>query len=847
MREKKNTIKGKIIGGFILALMAMLLTGIISYNSYKELLVSLDEPSNPEVKLKELSQTLADISEAEASMRAYALTRDDAFLDTYRDFASSAHLKFDSLKLIQPIDQHFNDRIDSISSLLDEKIKDLNSFLNLKRTITEVNVSLKALEEITSNTDSIPALRTTKTTTTTTTTLENIPRSTPVESAAEVEEKTKRRKRRRVQELAKQIAKLEMEPMIQTETKIITDTSFIQPDTVLGNVNRMLEEIITEESRYQRILAKKELDIIEGNILIIDQIRTLINNLEKEELALGISQANRAKVIASRSTLTVSIIIILCLITGFWLVYLIFKDISFRNFYNEQLIGAKNQAEQLAESKQQFLANMSHEIRTPLNAIIGFTEQLADTPLQKPQKKYLEAVQSSSQHLLETVNDILDYSKIEAGELKIAQEPFELTSTVKEVVAALDIKAQEKDLDLILEMQEDLSLFFLGDALRLKQILFNLVSNGIKFTDTGFVKINVQHTVPEENLVKISVQDSGIGMRPEIIEEIFKDFNQADLSATRKYEGTGLGLAICKKLVELQSGTIEVDSEPGHGSKFTVTLSYPTASPVKQDSLLIKKNQRFEPHARVLVVDDDSFNLGLLEVILKKWGLQVDLCNSGQQAKEQIHLRSYDLVLTDIHMPEVSGLDLCAYIRNQPDEPLKNIPIIALTANVMENDLEHYLASGINDNLLKPYREKDLFEKLEGYLSLSEPPNIEKPENGFSLDDFRKFSGDDESALLSILDSFHSNLSKNMEELRIHSTSQNWHLLAELAHKMISSFGHLHAQQAIQTLREMEVIARKGEHTDKVPEMVDEVTLLAYPIQEQLSEEIINLRQSILS
>jgi len=848
MKEKRNTIKSKVIGGFLLVLLAMVLTGIISYNSYRELLW-VNQPQNPDQKLKELSQILADISEAEANMRAYALTRNDEFLETYGDFATTINTNFDRLKQIEPVDNTFNQRIDSTAALLNEKITDLNSFIDVKRAISEINFSLKALNEINNSTDSVPALRTTKTTTTTTTTLENITKPQEQQAEEVTEARKKRRNRKRVQELAKQIAKLEREPMIQTETKIITDTSFIQPDTVLGSIGKILENVSKEERRYQRILANKELALIEGNIEIIDQIRDLINTLEQEEVAFSIDQANRAKVIANKSTLTVSIIIILCLIAGIALVYFILKDINFRNFYQQQLIGAKNQAEQLAESKQQFLASMSHEIRTPLNAIIGFAEQLNQTELKDQQKQYLQAVRSSSEHLLNTVNDILDYSKLEAGELSMAQIPFDLHQTVREVVENLRIKAQEKNLNLNLETTPFDSPKVQGDPFRLKQILYNLVSNALKFTDTGFVKILCKHSQNGENVnVKISVEDTGVGIEKNLFKEIFEDFNQVDLNARKKHEGTGLGLAITKRLIEEQKGTINVSSEPGKGSVFTVELTYPEASldwvePQAQS----QSHQGFASSARIMVVDDDHLNLKLIETILDKWKIEAVFCDNAKDALAQLQQAPFSLVLTDVNMPGMSGLELCKALRNHPDVDIQSIPVIALTANVMKKDLDYYRSCGVKQVLLKPFKEWELSQLLADYLQVESEvlPGLQSTENALSLDDFKKFAGNDEEALLSILDTFYSTLQENLNLLRQASDGADMTQAADLAHKMISSFGHLKAHNLTELLRNLEHKARNKEF-DQVSQLVNEVFEQAEPVVSMLKDEVLALKNSTI-
>ena len=837
MHKKQNTIKIKVIGWFLLAALAVLLTGIISYNSYRELLQSLENPSNQETKLKELGDILADITEAEANMRAYALTRDPGLLDTYQNLVISINQELETIKTIEPVSAEFNAEVDSVLHLLNEQTGGIASFIELKNALSQLSFSSKALEEISSSTDSVPTLRTTTTTTTTTTTVEPLPIA---EENNEKRKDTKRQQKKRTQEIAREIARIEQEPQIQTETTITTDTSFVQPDTLLVNIQQILVDIGKEESQYQQVLSNKELQLIESSMVIIDQIRGLIGGLEKQELAQNIQRANNAKVIASRSTLTISIIIFICLVVGTLFTYLIFKDVRIGDYYNKQLIGAKNEAEQLAESKQHFLANMSHEIRTPLNAIIGFTEQLSGTSLKPKQQQYLDAVQTSSQHLLHTVNDILDYSKIEAGELRIDQVAFELRNILKEVIAALQMKASEKGLDLTMQMTPSKPVQLIGDPFRLKQILFNLVSNGIKFTDSGYVKIQCGIT-HNNGLVKVnlSVKDTGIGIPNEKRGEIFSDFKQVDPSATRRYEGTGLGLAICKKLVEMQQGSISVQSNGDQGSEFMVKLDYPLSENKEQPD---KKATTVTPTSslqskRLLVADDDPFNIKLIQAILEKWGAQVTYCTNGKEAIKQIEANSFDLILTDIHMPEVSGVELSRFVRSLVDPDKNNIPIIALTANVMKTDLEKYREAGINDFILKPYQEVELYQKIKNLVPKTEANNREVLVQ-FELEDFKKFSGDDDAALQPILEAFYDNLKQNLQLLLESTEKQDLKAVAELAHKMISSFGHVHANEPVNKLRQLETKIRANQSDIPLKAMVEEIQQLSHPILEGLEQEI---------
>ena len=602
--------------------------------------------------------------------------------------------------------------------------------------------------------------------------------------------------------------------------------------------DNLLENLDAEESRYQQILAEKELQLIESSILIIDEIRGLISRLEKQELAFNIQKANDAKLIASRSTLTISIIIFVCLIVGIVFTYLIFKDVRIRDYYNQQLIGAKHQAEQLAEAKQQFLANMSHEIRTPLNAIVGFTEQLIGTELQSQQKDYLKAIHSSSQHLLSTVNDILDYSKIEAGELRFDSKPFELTECVEEVIDALQLNAKEKGLDLSLTFEPEGKSNVMGDPFRLKQVLFNLVGNGIKFTETGAVKIQVRKQLKADQLaVDISVIDTGIGIPEHKRELIFQDFKQVDATDNRAYDGTGLGLAICKRLVELQGGTLSLRPNQPHGSIFNVSLLYPvTELNAFRDEPKTKSSALELSGCKILAIDDDPFNLKLLQAILEEQQAEVTYCSDGKEAMKLVEHQWFDLILTDINMPEVGGEEICRFVRSLAGQPEKhNIPVIALTANVIAGDLERYRQAGINDFVLKPYAADDLIRKIQQYLSGGES----KPEVvQFALDDFKQFSAGDKEALRPMLEAFHENLKQNLHTLKTSAEVNNLEAVAEVAHKMISSFGHVHASKPVHQLRLLENKIRQSENNYHLMDSVNQILALSSPILDELEKEI---------
>ena len=514
------------------------------------------------------------------------------------------------------------------------------------------------------------------------------------------------------------------------------------------------------------------------------------------------------------------IIASIALLSGLVFMGIILVDINRSNRYKKELIVARNRAEYLAHAKEEFLANMSHEIRTPLNAIIGFSEQMESTPLQPSQKKYIKAVSNAGAHLLNTVNDILDLSKIEAGKLAIDDQPFKLKEAIDEVVSIMEIKAKEKQLTLTVSPIDFANEYVIGDAFRIKQILYNIAGNAIKFTDKGKIEISGSAKKHKSEIeYHIHVTDTGVGIAPDKIDKIFESFEQAENAITRKFGGTGLGLSISKKLAALIGGNIAVKSEINKGSTFTITLPLPVADEKTISTILHEPTTHIDLHGmEILVVDDEPFNLMLAEVILKKYGAIITVAVNGKEAFDKIELQNFDIVLADLHMPEVDGYMLANKIR----EKYLQVPLIALTANVMQNDMVKIKKSGFNDILLKPYKEKALLDIIAKYAPVvigeHDPENpqmqletnsdlkaIEEP-NLYSLDEIRKFADNDNSILVAIVESFIQNNSLNLFTLKDASEKNDLHTVRNTAHKMLPSYNHFHVLTLISDLKKLEIV-----------------------------------------
>jgi CheY-like chemotaxis protein len=360
---------------------------------------------------------------------------------------------------------------------------------------------------------------------------------------------------------------------------------------------------------------------------------------------------------------------------------------------------------------------MSHEIRTPLNEVIGINNLLLQGNPREDQMEYMKTLRFSANHLLTLVNDVLDYTKLESGNISFEKMSFNIFEFIEEMRRSYSFRIKNKGLGFEVKIDEAIPPVLIGDPVRLNQILSNLLSNAIKFTEKGHIELHAKQVSRTGGQIKLnfSVSDTGIGIPPDRQRIIFESFKQATDDTTRKYGGSGLGLSISQKLVELQGGKLSVKSVPGKGSEFFFSMTFQVAlSEENKTAMAREEEEKWDELTgkRVLIAEDNKINFFVVDKFLKKWGITVAHAENGKLALDLVRKNEYDLILMDLHMPVMDGIEATEIIRNSKEKGLKDMPVIALTAAIMSDHEEKVKQLDFNDFILKPFKPRDLYMKI---------------------------------------------------------------------------------------------------------------------------------------
>jgi signal transduction histidine kinase/DNA-binding NarL/FixJ family response regulator/HPt (histidine-containing phosphotransfer) domain-containing protein len=522
----------------------------------------------------------------------------------------------------------------------------------------------------------------------------------------------------------------------------------------------------------------------------------------------------------------------------------------------------KEVAERTAQLKQQFMANMSHEIRTPMNAIVGIARLLLEKDPKPEQLKYLNAIRQSADNLLVIINDILDLSKIEAGKIVIEHIDFSLREVVNSIHEMMVLKSEQKHLDFKIEIDAAIPDRLIGDPTRLNQILINLIGNAIKFTDKGYIAlVCVPLDRKDDRLVlRFRIEDTGIGISKEYVGKIFESFTQAGTDTARRFGGTGLGLTISKQLVDLMQGQISVESEPGTGTTFIVEIPLSVA---KEQTASIRERPITDEvmgqlrNLSVLLVEDNEFNRLVAEDTLKSLlpDIRIAIAENGADAIEMVRKHDYDLLLMDIQMPVMNGVDATRYIRSKMEEGKKDIRIIAMTANVLQEDVQQYLDAGMNAYISKPFQTDDLLLKMSMVLGDGPHTGIRKenatpvsngvgnlqtlPDKVTDMNFLTQFTGGNQEKKNKYIGMFLENGPKLLAKIREAMEEKDYESLKVAAHSMKPQLGYMGVKEDVSNIFLIEQTAGETAHRDRLPQLVAHLELLCAKAFEELKQGIV--------
>ncbi len=586
---------------------------------------------------------------------------------------------------------------------------------------------------------------------------------------------------------------------LQNQNNRTTNLSAPQTlDSVLFNIRKVIKRIYLEESSQRQKLATMEAGLSLKQGEIISTIQNLVGILQRSALRESNSQHQSAYGLSYDVTLFLVVIVLFAVFGISLMIFSILKEIKLNKKYQETLLASQRKSEDLARSKQEFLANMSHEIRNPLHVIQGYRAVMEKSKLNEQQQAHLRMIGFASDTLMEIVDEVLDFSKLEAGKLKLEESAFDPDLLFGSIQNFFELKAMEKHLDFEWEMDLPTGKFLLGDQLRLKQILNNLLSNSFKFTPRGKILVLVKWG---ENVLTVEIMDTGIGMNPEVLKRVFQEFDQADTSISRRYGGTGLGLAIVQRLVNLMGGSIAAESTEKLGT--TMNLKLPMKISETTLELESKPKQSLNlAGKRILLVDDDAVGLRYLETVLSYFGAECTSYHGGIQFRDDFVAKDFDMGVIDIQMPEFSGFDVVKKLR--ATTRFEETPILAMTANVFLEERDNLRTAGFDEILFKPFQESALIETMAKFFPgtlvqelNTEPIKLSVEEEAFELTDLRRFCMGDEQILQDILGELILQTRLDLHGLQDSFKAGDYSRILEICHQLASRLGQIKSPSCI--------------------------------------------------
>jgi signal transduction histidine kinase/CheY-like chemotaxis protein/HPt (histidine-containing phosphotransfer) domain-containing protein len=754
----KISLQAKIGMLMTLAILIISATGYLSFRSLSSIVSSIQVKSKPDTRLIIIREITSDLEKAENSVRLFIHTRNQKDITPYYSTIALFDSKIERLHDASLNDTVLLNQIDTIRSLMEENIVNWNLMLTLYHNDSVDNYIRKL--------------------------------STRMAVAASNDKENEGSILRRV------FGKKTLNTLDQN--KIIQDLNAIERQDSIKNTRLLAAEAH---------LASTGNEIRERFYMLISKMEEEVNtSLKKNAMAADKLALQTYRWLAG-FTILGSLLVIMVLI-------IVTRYVRRSRDYQKALIKSKEESEQLAQMREQFMANMSHEIRTPVNAIYGFSEQLLYRSFDDKNRQILQIIKSSADHLVKLVNDILDFSKLQAGKLALEPVHFEIKKAFEEVQLLFETRAVEKKTRLYYIISESTPPVLYGDSYRLKQILFNLVGNSVKFTKDGeiYFSVDVQKLSPDGFNLILKVSDTGIGIKIDMQNKVFEDFTQEEIDTSKKYGGTGLGLSIVKKLVELHRGTISLESKKNKGTSITCILPYKKGNPKQLPALVpvLQIPDQFKK-LKILIVDDEEYNRLLFKTILDRWKVQYDEAGDGQSAIDLVKTNRYDMVFMDIRMPQLDGLKSTGFIRKELKRSEAELPVVGISATHTAEDIQKYRHVGMNTFLAKPFTEKMLLDVMTSLAKADRgetavPVIKEEPELQTDLDlsDLYHMANHDKPFVKVMLAQFIESTERGLKEIMESVEKGEVKKAADTAHKISAPCKHVGAKLLYSYMKSIE-------------------------------------------
>ena len=762
MKNTKRSITLKVLAGYLLIALLIIVGVWFIYPQIKTFIYPEKENGTTNKKLTYTSNALSYLYEAETIGRTAMATGSQDQFKQYRVIVDSISPQLDSLRALTTTKMLIQ-QLDSIQILLRTKTQNISTMVQLRREQYSRNYYDEALSELTKEDIYFEDYK-------------NDPRLDSVDA--------------------------------YTKKVIVDYLEYLRkdnadPDQNLTSMAKTVRETLAKiEDRKKQL----EIDIInkENNLLKNDReinlkIRTLLSSFEQEGM---LSAKQREDLLNSRIeeiSQTLKIIGIISIILALGFVIMIFKDASRSQQYNTELQKSNQVAQNLLKSREQLMATITHDMRSPLNTVLGFTDLLQKTAVNDTQERYLQTIGKSGEYMLQLVNDLLDFSKLEAGKIKIEKIPFNPKNLIEDVITVAVPAKGKPDVTLNVVIPQTLDNLYLSDPFRIKQILSNLITNAYKFTDAGSITITA---ALDKKDLKISIKDTGIGIAKHKQKLIFQEFSQAEDHISQKYGGFGLGLSISQKLADLLNGKLLLESDLGKGSSFTLIIPIEKSTQsINQISTIPSDNRKDLTPKQILLVDDEPMQIKLAQETLKKFPYSIRTAKNGLEALDLLQEENFDLVLTDIQMPVLDGIEFIKKIRAL--KRFETIPVIALSGNGKLEDSD-YKNLGFTGNLKKPYKPDHLIAIINDvdFSVDTEDRKSDTSESLYNLETLSVFADGDPESLKSIILVFIETAEENLKALNTYA--QDPEKLKEVAHKMLPMMRQLEAGQIIKILEKLE-------------------------------------------